>query len=323
MPESASRGLHFAGAGDALLLIEKKRVLCWDFQSHSLRCEIAGELAGVSKNGHVLLVKSEQIPHFYNILDGRELDRARIGVDEFAESQCVIINGKPNDGECLVENVLTGQTKLIPLEGKLTFNKPSRLFPTDYVIVHTWRDDGCGEGENLECFSLVTGQQIMSVATNGSCPYHWAASWDQSLLGVEECGRIRVYDLVTRRLIYEIKRATPMNLGYRIRRTASGEYQEFFNDYGEVVSNLRNISAISLHPTTPQIISVATGDQVLLIDMNHKVHDVFRNWSSGEVIRSFQAPDPIQAIAFEASGKLIVGVTSKDQLLVYDIAGNS
>ncbi len=296
-------------------------MLCWDFQSHSLRFEIAGELVGVSKNGHVLLVKSEQIPHFYNILNGRELDRARIGVDEFAESQCVIITGKPNDGECLVENILSSQTKIVPLEGKLTFNRPIRLFPTGYVIVHTWRDDGFGEGENLECYNLVTGQQIMSVATNGGRSYHCAAC--QNTLDIEEQGRIRVYDLVTRRLIYEIMRATPMNLGYRIRRTASGEYQEFFNDYGEIVSNLRNISAISLHPTTPQIIAVATGEQVLLIDMNYKIHDVFRNWSSGEVIRSFQAPDPIQAIAFEASGKLIAGVTAKDQLLVYDVAGNS
>ncbi len=323
MAESTSGTLFFTNDGNTLLLSENDKVSCWDFQKGALQFSIDGEPVGLSNDSKILCLKFGHAFQCYELPTGKKIDHESIKREEFAWYQRAVIMGKPNAAELIVEDIFDRHlTRRLSLDGKMTFDNPARVYNTQYVVVRTWWDTSYIEGETLGCYNVETGEQVIKASSNGNCKFGITWSKEQDAIAIEECGRIRAYSLQSRQQLYEIMRPTNMNLGYKLRHTDGCEHKEYFDDYDNVVRNPQSVANISLHPKFSHMLAIATGEEILLVDMSRDIRSTFKNWSSGQVIQSFQGRSTFRGITFSPDGNEIVYISSNYKLNVQEVASD-
>ncbi len=321
---------------DILLLVQPKRwspwrLLSWSLSRRARLLDIPGTLIGLSRDSRTLLVRHEQSMdayqlatlEAYQLTTGKKLDRRDIDAGQFTPDQRLFIS--TGRAELVAQDVFEPQvSKSIPLAKGDDFSFSDELlvrtYPTPHVVFRTHVEGGGFEADGLSCYDMITGRRIFEAPSQPDCGTHVACSSQQNTLAIAECGRIMLYDLGSGAMRYDIRRPTPMNLSYIVVNEALPEPRIYLDEYDNVVSDPRSITAIGLHPQDPHIIAVGAGDEIQLIDMSYEGREIFKAWSSGRVIARLRAPSAVTHLAFAPDGEHIVGMTEDRKLNIWSTA---
>jgi hypothetical protein len=333
MPSLSS--LLFANE-DILMLVQPQRWSPWRLSAWSLRrrtrlLDIPGTFIGLTRDRQALLVRHQEYVEgyqlatlaAYELATGKQLDRRDVDARQFAPDQRLfILIGR---AELIAQDVFEPQvTKSIPLAkgDNLSYYDELlvRTYPTPHVVIRTYTEGGGFEADGLACYNALTGRHIFEAPSQPSCGTHVACSLQQNTFAIEECGRIMIYDLGSGVTRYDIKRPTPANLSSIAGNGALSEPTIYLDEYHNVVSDPRSISALGLHPLDPHLIAAGAGNEIQIIDMNYERRELFKSWSSGRVIARLRAPGAVTHLTFAPGGERLIGITENRKVNIWSMA---
>jgi hypothetical protein len=321
---------------DILMLIQPKtwspwRLSAWSMRRRARLLDIPGTFIGLTRDRQALLVRHEQYVEghqlaalaAYELATGKQLDRRDIDAGQFAPDQRLfILIGR---GELIAQDVFEPQvTNSIPLAkgDNLSFDDELlvRTYPTPHVVIRTHVEGGGFEADGLACYNVLTGRRIFEAPSQPFCGTHVACGSQQNTFAIEECGYILIYDLGSGVKRYDIKRPSPANLSTIAGNEALSEPRIYLDEYHNVVSDPRSITALGLHPQDPHMIAAGAGNEIQLIDMNYEGHELFKAWSSGRVIARLRVPGAVTHLTFTPGGERLIGITENRKVNIWSMA---
>ena len=332
---SSLSNLLFANE-DSLILVQPKtwlpwRLLAWSMRKRKRLFDIPGTFIGLTRDRQALLVRHEQFVEdhqhatlaAYELATGKQLDRRDIDATQFAPDQRLFI--LTSRAELIAQDVFEPEvSKSIPLAKGDDFSFDDELlvrtYPTPHVVIRTYAEGGGFEAYGLSCYDMITGRRIFEASSQPSCGTHVACSSQQNTFAVAECGRIMIYDLQSGVKRFDIRRPTPTNLSSIVVNPALPESRIYLDEYHNVVSDPRSITAVGLHPQDPHMVAAGAGDEIQLIDPSYEGREIFKAWSSGRVIARLHAPGAVMHLAFAPGGERLVGMTGDQKLNIWSTA---